>query len=466
MKKVLLSAVLLLTTVIARSQSKTFKAKLEAQTSFTSDHVPFWMRSNQFGSFPLSGPSVSLIGAFQKDYDTVKVRLLDWGAGFEGRANGGKGSELILVEGYAKVKLGIFELKGGRMKETFGLTDTLLTTGNFAISGNALGIPKVQLAIPEFYAIPIFGKIFAFKGLYAQGWLGEKTIHGKRVDRAVTYFHQKAFYARIGKPNWRLKFYGGFNDQVFYGHEAEIFESFILTGWQKYQSVVLGKNWAFSKVGNHAGNFDMRIEQEFNKIKISAYRQSFYEVGALYYLANIADGINGISFRNKVAKKKSFHWNQLVFEFLYTKNQAGETWSKPTPTGNENYANHYLYNSGWSYMGLGLGNPFFTTADQARTGQSSPSKNYFINNRTAALHVGMNMDLGQYSTYAKFSYSNNFGTHETSKTFKPVKQLSAYIEIKRPLRNKWDIGATVAFDAGKLLNNSSGLILTTSRKFD
>lgn len=463
MKKGILILLLAFTNFFAFSQGGRVDADLQALPSFTSnDVVPFWMRSNQYGSVPLSGPSVSFIGSIYKGYDTTNTRIIDWGVGLQARANVGRHSEGTLIEGYAKFKLGIFEVKGGRMKEFFGLTDTLLTTGNFAMSGNALGIPKVQLAIPEFYSIPVFGHLFAIKGLYAQGWVGERAIQFKRVDRAVTYFHQKTFYVRIGKPNWRLKFYGGFNDQAFWGHEAEIFESFVLTGWEKYWSVVLGKNWAQSKVGNHAGNIDIRIDYDFPNATLGIYRQNFYEVGGLYHLANIADGINGVTLANRALRTKKIHWKRFVFEFLYSKNQAGETWSKPTPTGNENYLNHDLYAEGWSYKGLGLGTPFITQADQARAGQYSIPRNFFINNRVAAVHMGIDMAVGKWNSLAKFSYSRNFGTHDT-RAFKPVSQFSSYLDCSRKIKNNWEIGTTIAYDYGKLLDNSAGVILKVKK---
>lgn len=461
-KKILLLAILWSTFSQAFSQSKTISGKLETQAGLLSDDVPFWMRSNQFGSTPLSGPSISLIGNLRKDYDTVQVKFFDWGAGIEGRANGGKGSNLTLIEGYGKIKLGIFELKGGRMKETFGLTDTLLTTGNFAISGNALGVPKVQLAIPEFYAIPFFGKLIAFKGIFAQGWLGEKAIQEKRVDRAVTYFHQKALYIKIGKPEWKFRLYGGFNDQVFWGQEAKIFESFTLSGWEKYQSVVLGKNWAFSKVGNHVGNIDLRLEYDFKKFRLSGYRQNFYEVGALYHLANIADGITGLSFQNTTARDKKIYWKKFLFEFLYTKNQAGEAWSKPTPTGNENYLNHYLYRDGWSYFGLGLGTPFITRAMDTDKWQPANSRDYFSNNRVAAFHFGGEVTVRKVDLLTKISYSRNFGTHDVKNYIGAVNQFSAYLEGKRRVAKNIDVGAILAIDAGQLLHDSGGLIIKAS----
>ena len=32
-----------------------------------------------------------------------------------------------------------------------------------------------------------------------------------------TYLHQKSLYGRFGKPEWKLKLYGGFNHQVIVG---------------------------------------------------------------------------------------------------------------------------------------------------------------------------------------------------------------------------------------------------------
>ena len=140
-------------------------------------HVPFWLRSNQFGSIPLDNASLSLIGAIRKDYDTTKTRIFDWGASVEGRANIGDKSNFTLIEGYAKLRISIFEIRAGRSKEIMGLCDTSLTSGAFAVSGNALGIPKVQISIPEFYSLPLFGKLFAFKGNYAHGWIGETSMN-------------------------------------------------------------------------------------------------------------------------------------------------------------------------------------------------------------------------------------------------------------------------------------------------
>jgi len=53
------------------------------------------------------------------------------------------------------------------------LCDTSLTSGAWAVSGNVIGIPKVQISIPELYSLLVFVKLFAFKGNYDHGWIGE-----------------------------------------------------------------------------------------------------------------------------------------------------------------------------------------------------------------------------------------------------------------------------------------------------
>ena len=67
-----------------------------------------------------------------------------------------------------------------------------------------------------------------------------------------------------------------------------------------YFYVITGKRYnngfiEATRLGNHIGSVDLGLEYEFDKIKLLIYRQNFYEAGALAYLANIQDGLNGIS---------------------------------------------------------------------------------------------------------------------------------------------------------------------------
>lgn len=476
-----------------------FISSLNAQQDYTSfkietfggyissDAVPFWLRSNNFGSVPLNGVSAGLIGSARKDYMKDKQAFIDWGAGFEGRLNAGSEIDFTLIEGYGKIKLSIFELFAGRTKEVMGLCDTLLSSGSWAVSGTALGIPKIQAGIPEFYSVPIWGNIFAFKGQYAHGWLGDKQMFSG--DTALvdikTYFHQVSLYGRLGKPDWKIKLYGGLSHQAIWGHEEEYYnEDFTLSWFETYLYVITGKRYdkgviQSTRLGNHLGSIDLGLEYQFNKIKLFIYRQNFYEAGALYHLANIQDGLNGISIEHMPDSSKIFRWKKIVFEFLYTKNQAGEPWSPPTPSPYENYYNHYQYAEGWSYKGIGLGTPFITSRQYVRSDLPAYPWQYFTNNRVMAFHLGYAGEIQKWDYLLKLSWSMNYGTYFTTDQeqttdipnpgsygiFGKHKQFSAFLEVHRMLKNNFSVGCMFAFDTGTLLYNSSGIFLNIAKSF-
>lgn len=484
MKKVFLFAALISVCSVARSQETDVHISLEAQgIETTNGTVPFWLRSNQFGSIPLSGTSGSMIGRIRKDYDTTKT--FGWGASFEGRGNAGKTSQFILIEGFVKAHAGIVELKAGRSKDIVGLVDSTLSSGSFPISGNALGIPKVSLSIPNYYSIPVFGKLFAIKAALANGYLGNvKAKYVKEPADFKGYYLQNDFYIRIGKPSWRFKFQAGFNHEAIWGNEKRVFGNYFnLSEPEAYWYVLTGKTFkGQSKVGNHLGSVDLGAEYKFDELTVLLYRQNFYDIGALGSLANIADGLNGIRITNNQPQNSNFHWNKFLFEFLYTANQAGVLGSKRTKSGAENYYNNYEYLEGWSYNDLGLGTPFITTINNARTNLGSAEKQFFINNRVLALHAAAQVSLFNWLYTGKLSYSQNQGTFETGTqpflsvgghvkypdnygSFKKVNEYSAYLGALKPLKNGYSIGYDIGYDHGGLLYDSFGVILKVSKSF-
>jgi hypothetical protein len=472
------------------AQESVIQYNVVAIGSYTSpSHVPFWLRSNKFGVIPLDNASMSFAGSVRKEYSSDKSRLFDWGAGFEGWTNVGNQSTFYLTEGYAKVRLSVFELKAGRSKDIMGLCDTSLSSGAFAVSGNALGIPKIEISIPEFYSIPVFGKLFAFKGNYVHGWIGDIPVNmlDGRADSLKTYLHQLSFYGRFGKPEWKLKLYGGINHQVQWGSEPKYYGSYYtLSDLECYWYVISGKaygtnNIPTSKIGNHLGSIDMGLEYNFTNVRLYAYHQFFYDVGALYYLANVRDGLSGISLTNrKSSSDNSFKWNKILAEFFYSKNQAGEYWSPETPSGDENYYNNDTYVEGWSYKGIGVGNPFIGARYGIREELPDAPGDYFINNRVVAFHLGFEGSLQNWGFILKTSYTLNYGTYGTSEEghslgtthyppmygiFPETKQFSSYLEVNKELKQRLKLGVIGAFDVGDLYYNSLGFQLRLSKSF-
>ena len=473
-----------------KAQESDIHFKVETIGSYISpDYIPFWLRSNQFGSILLDNASLSFIGTASKEYDKKNKKLFDWGASLEGRANIGNKSDFKLIEGNAKVHFSIFELKGGRSKDIMGLCDSSLSSGAFAVSGNSLGIPKIQLAIPEFYRIPFFGRLFAVKGNYVHGWIGDMPVYmlDGSVNSLKTYLHQVSFYGRFGKPEWKWKLFGGFNHQAQWGNEAKYYGSYYtLSDMECYWYVISGKSYGTnnipkSKIGNHLGSIDLGLEYNLSYVRLFAYHQFFYDVGALYYLANVRDGLNGISLtNNQTANNHVFTWKKVLVEFFYSKNQAGEYWSPLTPSGDENYYNNDTYINGWSYKGIGVGNPLIGARYGIRAELPSDPNDHFINNRVVAFHLGFEGAIKKWNYILKTSYSLNYGTYGTSVEghslgdhhfptpygiFPETKQFSSYLAASKEFKQNMKFGVTSAFDVGDLYYNSFGIQFTFSKAF-
>ncbi len=482
------SKTILLTGMIAlaqwlSAQDNLYSGRIELQGVYCgTDAVPFWIRSNQFGSVPPAGASIGLIGSVRKDYNTNKNLRTDWGFGAEGRLNVGNPTEFILTEGYGKFRYGIFELKAGRVKEITGLCDTLLTSGSWSVSGNARGIPGIQLAVPEYYTLPFFGELFAFKGSYMHGWMGNWNYYDSVVANTPTFLHQKMLYGRFGKPRWRIKLYGGFNHQVVWGDERDILgESYVLNNLETFLYVNAGTRYSkdtirMTRIGNHVGSIDIGFTLEFEKIRLLIYRQSFFDAGALYYMANLRDGLNGICIEHKVNNGKLLHWKKLLLEVLYSKNQAGETWSPYTSSPYENYYNNAYYKTGWSYRGISIGSPFITPSHDLRKELPVTMFNYFDNNRVLAFHLGIHGNICKWELLGKMSFSRNYGTYLTATSgkvhggelngvFPVTDQFAAILHGVRKLNKDYQIGVTLAFDKGHLYYNSAGLICSISKSF-
>jgi len=464
---------------------------IESWAGYTSNGtVPFWLRSNQYGSVPLDGASFSLVGMARKDFDPGKEKLFDWGASFEGRADLGQGSNLTLIEGYGKVRLGILELRAGRSKKITGLCDTTLTSGSWSISGTGLGIPEIELSVRDFWTLPWFGDLFAFKGNFSHGWMGAKDMSRYILLDTVStlsFLHQKSLYGRFGKPLWKLKFYGGFNHQVVWGDEQKYYlDDYTLTPIQTYFYVITGKKFTNGYIqeerqGNHMGSIDLGIEYQFENVKLTIYRQSIYEAGGLAHLANIEDGLNGLIFENTNFKNKSYGWKKFVLEVLYTKKQSKDAWS---PYADqiyfERYYNHGQYVQGWSYNGTTLGTPFVTTRDNLRTELPTAPRDFYVNNRVIAFHLGGEGTIEGLDYLFKATLSNNYGTYFTADpegdgagvdkageygVFGVQRQFSALFDLGRRVSDAVDVGLLLAADIGNLYDNSVGIMARASYTF-
>ncbi|WP_129715167.1 capsule assembly Wzi family protein [Pedobacter sp. SYP-B3415] len=456
---------------------------IELRAGATSnDQVPFWLRTNQYGSRPSAGASGGLIFGIRHRYATDSIKkTIDWRMNFESRLNIGRENEFQIIEANIEMRASIFELSLGRSRDLVGIADSTLSSGSFSISGNARGIPKLELSIPTYWTLPFANKWLAIKGDFSYGYMGQYDIFTRtpRYDREHVFSHQKSFYLRIGKPGKRWALSGGFNHNVQFGAEKNQDPNWGLSGFETLWYVANGQMYRGSKVGNHQGSIDQAIDYDFENVHVMAYHQFFYEVGGLIHFNNLKDGLFGISLRNK-RRSSEWGWNKAVIELFTSKSQGGELDAKMTPSGDEDYYNNYLYFQGWTYQGENLGNNFLTNAKYIRQDLPHRDKEYIKNNRIYLVHLGLDGYYKSWNAQIKTSFSRNFGTYAISPEgtttgpnrvigpppyFSAVNQFSGYLELNRDIKRLGvNVGGAVAVDRGGLLYNSVGGYLKISKR--
>lgn len=439
-------------------------------TGNTSGELPFWFRSMQSGNIPLRGNSTAIIASSYLQKDSIGKKKIKLSYGLQARLNLGATQEGILSEAWIALQKGAFQFKAGRTKDRIGLADSLLTSGNFSVSGNALGIPSVSVSVPE-YRYLLGGNFIAFKGNFLHGWLGHPRFYNPDSIIGPSYFHQKSLYLRLGKPEATIHWIGGFNHQVYWGREVTKTGK-ILSVEASYLSAIQGSKFGpgNTKIGNHLGSIDAGMDICTKKYNYQLYHSFFYDVGGLIHGNNLLDGLSGISIINKQKQTNSFNWKRFVVEFLYTLQQGGYPWSVTTPSGDENYYNAFEYVDGWSYLDENLGSPFLTTRKYARKDLPQIPGDVFINNRVWVLHLGCQFFWHAWEHTSKLSFSRNYGTFGTSPWghsqgeafwptgvyFPPISQFSLLHQVSKKINRNWIFTGAIAFDYGDLYYNSIG----------
>lgn len=467
--------------------STQFAAEAGAYVS-SSTHTPFWLRANQYGIVPNQSPAYTFRLGLYGNTDTTRRNRrnarLTVGYGLNVVANAGPNrlpyeKSVLLPEAYVKAGLGAFEFYAGRRREKFGLADSTLSTGSYAWSGNALPIPKIQLAIPVFTPIGFTKGWVAVQGNYAHGWLGG----GDQNFVRNSMLHQKSLYVRLGRPSHVIRVLGGFNHQVVWGGQAAETRGIpgvILPGGQlpasliDYFYVVTGVNSGRSdttkytffdrtnRVGNHLGSIDLGIEIDLVRHTLFAYRQSLFEDGSLASLINIADGLNGLRIRRN---DPNAFVRDILFELLNTTSQGGPVFiiEQAKFRGKDNYFNHQQYRDGWAYRQHTIGTPFIAPA--LGPDLTYPYGTFTVNNRITVVHLGVSGNLpvrgtlleGPLTYQTKLSYSRNLGTYD--EPYVPVRnQFSGYFSLVAPLNvlGGMQLTGSVAADAGGLYRNGVG----------
>lgn len=489
------------TTAFTQENSSNTKYELESGIyASTSNKNPFWLRTNQFGIVPIESQFLTFRGGIYKDFTNKKTnnnKTIKWGYGLNGIVNVGRHSQLFLQEAFVKTNFKAFELYIGRRREIFGLVDSTLSSGSYAWSGNALPMPKIQFQMPNY--VPIIGKgLISIKGSYGHGWFNNEQLSN-------SYLHQKTLYSRIGNEKWKVKFYGGFNHQVQWGGKinlpyqlSTVKSNQIPSSFSDYIFVVSGISLNYNsrqknidttkytdfdltnRVGNHLGTLDIGVEVNTNISKVLFYRQSLYDDGSLFSLANIKDGLIGLSIvpQNNDDKRQFIVIKKIILENLNTSNQGGAigpTSTIPEIRGRDNYFNHPQFLNGWSYQNKTIGTPFITPTEDIKNTYPKYTLNipqyleYFTNNnRVKVYYIGIQLKiLDKYDYFFRGSYSKNYGSYDVpfTNSNKGIAQYSFQNSIQFDSRKKLKFNINWAFDIGSLFQSSNGISCSIKRQW-
>ncbi|WP_221393992.1 capsule assembly Wzi family protein [Dyadobacter sp. NIV53] len=441
--------------------------------------TPFWIRTNQYGIIPGHSPfgiiQLNLYRDYKKPDSISKVkRKFDWGFVVNPVVTYDKEnkSRIVIPEAHVKIRFKNIEFYAGRKRDVMGLGDSTLSSGFYAVSGNALPIPKIQISTVGYVPVA-FHKFLAINAGFAHGWINTPPyIYGARL-------HQKYLYFRFGKPVSKTKFYFGVNHQVTWAGHSDYLRrnpDLAINGqlpneWNLFPYVVLGytpKNW-FKKagytsfdsyrIGNHVGSYDAALETKINGDKLLLYYQHAYEDVSSLLFKNAPDGLWGANWQLHSNSNHSFKLTRLTLEFLTTTNQSGTQFYIPGSIyqGADNYFNHSQYTEGYSYQGATIGTPFITPGkDLDQSKHLAPR--FFPNNRINMFYLGAQ---GKYHESLlltlRTSYSQNFGMPGDS--FSPSRgQFSSLLSAQLSVKNWYNttLIAKLSMDKGKLFNDSYG----------
>ena len=501
MKTIYFFVFLSLSGAVAYGQQRSLQVDAEGRLYGTSNkQLPFWLRTNQFGTAPENhdrSPAAALqtrLGAFVPYKKPFHTKGFDWSAGAEAVWNLSTSPSLaerldstyyssnlkiLLPQYYVKAKWRHFELLAGRHRRVYGLIgDTLLSSGAYLVSGNALPLPRIEISTPDYWPLKFTKEIVSLNFQYAHGWFGN-------VPNAFVknhYLHHLAFYLRLGKPQSRVRLYGGFMHDAQWGGYVKdlkddngVYSRFghYASGWIPYSRVVLGtstpSNWDYNsmdggnRIGNHLGTVELGAEVRIGRSNLFFYRQSVYDDGSLYFLINITDGLNGVAWRNENASGDGFQVRRVVAEVMSTMSQGGPVY---TPSnlrlrGADDYFNHGQYRDGWAYQGHIIGTPFISLWKDINQEVALKNTYTVANNRVTAFYLGAQGQLKKGLLFeTRHSFSKNVGRYNDSIyvdsfTFKePVFQYSGLAKVsgvmaKGPLRG-CTLSASLALDAGRL----------------
>jgi hypothetical protein len=435
----------------------------------TSGDLPFWFHSNRYGMY--DAESSNLLQRINLFKETNRQQLYDYGFGADVIGRVSADEALFFNELYGKIKVGVFELYGGKKEWKDGIWQSDLSMGSMIWSSNAATMPKIMLRIPEYTPVPFTNNHIAFRGYLGHGWFGD--------DRYVedTYLHEKALYLRLLREDFPVNGHVGLIHNVQWGGTHPTIGK-LPGSFDDYWRIFAGKagdannspgGEVINALGNTVGAYEARLDVDLQEIDITAYRQFFIETSVSTRFRSPWDGQWGLKLG--LQKMTNNFIQSLLWEHLNTKNQnaqSGET------IGADQYFHNYIYRNGWSYKGRIMGSPLVSLG-------TVNGRTEVLNNIILAHHLALKGEIpialgerpvkyqmkGTYSrSYGRTSNcGGDFCDENDPQPLRTPRQDQWYFELAfdQQVNNRLNVNTSIGLDTGDL-SNEFGLMLGISYK--
>ena len=426
---------------------------LEVSTGFltSKNTLPFWTWVNQNGRVPTQHSTLSTQNSFftrlriNKHPNTEKD--IDWFYGLDVTDRTNATQALIFTDAYTGLTYKQFRITLGRKAETFGLADSLLSSGSEVYTQNAPTIPKIALSTNGYIDLTDW---LAFNAYLAHGWMG--------TDQYVknAYIHQKYFYLRFGSsdPDNGVNFFTGFHDIASWGGDN------LPSSFKDYLNVFTGKGGTVGSIydqqnalGDHRGTIEFALQQKDPDRDWYLYAQTMFEDASGFRFWYPGDLLFGVSMINKNPDTPIARLNLELLDTRYDGNSL-------TPTDMDNYFKNFEY-SGWVHQGFAIGTPFIPFI-QSEKNWFEPLNKVQVINASIILHITKHLN-----PRIRLARIQNFGSFDNPI---PDNQKTTIfvtdITNTTPIAKSWTLTQQIALDAGKTIHPNPALGLTIKKQIN
>ncbi|NOY96445.1 MAG: capsule assembly Wzi family protein [Chlorobi bacterium] len=424
--------------------------------------LPFWFTHNQNGKYTQQGGTYQLLETgFRGSYPLHSLARVDYGLD----ANISYSGKLVgqLNQLYLGIRCKRLVLRVGAFADPVLFAGLSSSNGSIIRSVNARPYPKIRLSTNGFIPAPFLKRSLSFKAEYDEGILFEPRV----VKRPR--LHHKSFFIRYSNSSG-LRVEAGMNHYVFWGGISPVYGQ-LPDGIKDYFLYILGKpgNTDFpatdvNVAGNQLGDYSILVTKPVKGGVLKFYVSHPFEDHSGMEFDNLSDNLYGIGYFKD--DPKSF-FEGFIYEFLFTKQQSGGKHVVTGPKssrmrGLDNYFNHGVYASGFTYRGFAMSSPLFFPLVINNEGVAAG----FANNRVIAHHLGAK---GNFSPGLQWKVlltsTKNFGTYGSP--FSPAKkQFLSYCEVKfAPDAKPVELSLSAGVDIGNLSGGRVGVMLNVVRIF-